>query len=163
MTNVSDIERIKKQEALLVLDRFDEAVAFEIGLALRAKALVDALPIVVEIQAFDRPLFFCALPGSDGSNRDWTRRKINVVKRYLRSSYRLLLENTAEDRLFKPCDGLDVRDYVLAGGGFPITVRGAGLIGVIAVSGLPDRDDHNLIVSILCDHLSVDPKSMELT
>ena len=46
--------------------------------------------------------------------------------------------------------GLSPSDYVLAGGGFPITVTGVGPIGVIAVSGLPQRKDHELIVAGLC-------------
>src|ERR671913_596655 len=121
-----DIDRIKDQEAALVLDRFDEAVAFDIGNAIRTRGLAENMPIVVDIRTFDRPLFYAALPRSDASNLDWTRRKINVVKRYLRSTYRLMLELDRTDRTFKPADGLDVADFALAGGGFPVTVKGAG-------------------------------------
>ena len=42
-------------------------------------------------------------------------------------------EQQRPDRSFKPGEGLDISDYVLAGGGFPITVKGAGVIGVIRV------------------------------
>lgn len=163
LANTADIERIREQEASLILERFDETVAYEIGTALRAKAVADGLPIVVDIQSFDRPLFYAALPGSDVSNRDWAKRKINVVRRYLRSSYSLMLERDAEDRLFKPADGVNVSDYVLAGGGFPIRVDRAGVVGVVAVSGLPDRGDHNLIVATLCSYLGRDPESLSLS
>jgi uncharacterized protein (UPF0303 family) len=162
MANTADIERIKEQESSLVFDRFDENVAYEIGAALRANGLADGLPIVIDIQSFDRPLFYAALPGSDVSNRDWARRKINVVKRYLRSSYSLMLERAADDRLFKPSDGLDVADYVLAGGGFPVRVEKAGVVGVVAISGLPDREDHNVIVAALCSYLGRAPASLSL-
>ncbi len=162
MANIADIERIREQEASLVFECFDETVAYEVGATLRAKGLAAGLPIVIDIQSFDRPLFYAALPGSDVSNRDWARRKINVVKRYLRSSYCLMLERAAEDRLFEPSEGLSVSDFVLAGGGFPIRVKKAGVVGVVAISGLPDREDHNVIVAALCSHLGRDPASLAL-
>jgi uncharacterized protein (UPF0303 family) len=157
-----DIERIKTQEAELVFDRFDEAVAFEIGSAIRERALREDLPIIVDIRTFDRPLFYAAMPGSNASNPDWARRKINVVKRYLKSTYRMVLEQNRPDRSFKLGEGLDIADYVLAGGGFPITVKGAGVIGVIAVSGLPEREDHNVVVAALAAYLGHPAEALAL-
>ena len=162
MAASDDIEAIKRQEAALVFERFDEAVAFEIGSAIRTRALRENLPIIVDIRTFDRPLFYAAMPGSNASNPDWARRKINVVKRYLRSTYRLVLEQQRPDRTFKVGEGLDIAEYVLAGGGFPVTVKGAGVIGVIAVSGLPEREDHNVVVDALCDHHRADRASLTL-
>ncbi len=89
------------------------------------------------------------MPGSNASNPDWARRKINVVKRFLKSTYRMVLEQQRPDRTFKVGEGLDIADYVLAGGGFPVTVKGAGVIGVIAVSGLPEREDHGVVVDAI--------------
>ncbi|AZV18430.1 heme-degrading domain-containing protein [Mesorhizobium sp. M7A.F.Ce.TU.012.03.2.1] len=157
-----DIETIKRQEATLVFSEFDEAIAFEIGTAIRDRALAGNLPIIVDIRTFDRPLFYAALPGSNASNPDWARRKINVVERFLRSTYRMVLEQQRPDRTFKIGEGLDIADYVLAGGGFPVTVKGAGVIGVIAVSGLPEREDHGVVVDALCDHLGVDKRGLAL-
>ncbi|TIV68840.1 MAG: heme-degrading domain-containing protein, partial [Mesorhizobium sp.] len=158
MAAAADIALIKKQEATLVFPAFDEAVAFEIGSAIRDRALKEDLPIIVDIRTFDRPLFYAAMPGSNGSNPDWARRKINVVRRFLRSTYRMVLEQQRPDRTFKVGEGLDIADYVLAGGGFPVTVKGAGVIGVIAVSGLPEREDHGVVVDALCAHLGADRK-----
>ncbi len=148
----TDIARIKAQEAALVFDSFDEATAFAIGSRLRDRALAESLPVVIDIQLWDRPLFYAALPGSTGANPNWARRKRNVVKMFLASTYRLVLQQQRPDRTFKIGEGLSVEDYVLAGGGFPITVKGAGVIGAIAVSGLPEREDHGVIVDALCDH-----------
>ena len=157
-----DIERIKRQEAELVFDRFDETVAFEIGSAIRERALAENLPIIVDIRTFDRPLFYAAMPGSNASNPDWARRKINVVRRYLKSTYLMVLEQNRPDRTFKVGEGLDIADYVLAGGGFPIRVKGAGVIGAIAVSGLPEREDHNVVVAALSQYLGLDAKALAL-
>ncbi len=157
-----DIERIKRQEAELVFDRFDEAAAFEIGSAIRERALRENLPIIVDIRTFDRPLFYAAMPGSNSSNPDWARRKINVVRRYLKSTYLMVLEQNRPDRNFKVGEGLDIADYVLAGGGFPIRVKGAGVIGAIAVSGLPEREDHNVVVAALSQYLGLDAEALAL-
>ncbi|MER9402862.1 heme-degrading domain-containing protein [Mesorhizobium caraganae] len=162
MAAADDIALIQKQEETLVFPAFDEAVAFKIGVAIRKRALADNLPIIVDIRLWDRPLFYAAMPGSNASNPDWARRKSNVVKRYLKSTYRLVLEQQRPDRTFKIGEGLDIVDYVLAGGGFPVTVKGAGVIGAITVSGLPERQDHGVVVDALCDHLGVDKRGLAL-
>ncbi|NGO52874.1 heme-degrading domain-containing protein [Allomesorhizobium camelthorni] len=162
MSVAGDIEKIKVQETELVFDAFDEATAFEIGSALRTRALAENWPIIVDIRLWDRALFYCALPGSTGSNADWARRKRNVVKMFLKSTYRMMLEQGGESALFAERYGLSASEYVLAGGGFPIRVKGAGVIGVIAVSGLPQRQDHGIIIDALCDCLGRDRRELAL-
>jgi uncharacterized protein (UPF0303 family) len=162
MSMSGDIEKIAEQEATLVFDQFDESRAFAIGSLIRDRALRENLPVVVDIQFWDRPLFYAALPGSTSSNTDWARRKRNVVKMFHKSTYRMVLELGRPDRTFKPGSGLDSSDYVLAGGGFPVKVNGAGVIGAICVSGLPERQDHELVVAALCDHLGLDRQKLAL-
>jgi uncharacterized protein (UPF0303 family) len=163
MATADDIETIKRQEAVLVFGRFDEATAFEIGAALRARGLKETLPIVIDIRTFDRQLFYAALPGSSANNANWVRRKINTVKMFHKSTYRMVLEQNSADSTFAPRYGLDMADYALAGGGFPIRLEGTGVIGAITVSGLPERDDHCLVVDALCDHLGRDRAALALT
>ena len=157
-----DIAKIATQEATLVLPTFDETTAFAIGSMIRERGLKEKLPIVIDIRSFDRPLFYAALPGSTANNANWARRKRNVVQMFLKSTYRMVLEQQRPDRTFKPGSGIDDADYVLAGGGFPVTVKGAGVIGVIAVSGLPEREDHGIVVAALCAHLGLDAKALAL-
>jgi uncharacterized protein (UPF0303 family) len=156
MAAAEDLKRIAEQEAALVFERFDEATAFNVGSAIRELALDGNLPIVIDIQTWDRPLFYAALPGSTGSNPNWARRKRNVVRMFLKSTYRMVLEKARPDRTFPVGEGLDPADYVLAGGGFPVTVKNVGVIGAIAVSGLPERQDHEVIVAALCKHFGLD-------
>jgi uncharacterized protein (UPF0303 family) len=162
MAVAEDIALIRRQEETLVFAAFDEAAAFRIGSAIRERALAAGLPIIVDIRTFDRPLFYAAMPGSTAANPDWARRKINVVKRFLRSTYRMVLEQQRSDRTFTVAEGLDISDYVLAGGGFPVTVKGAGVIGALAVSGLPEREDHGMVVGALCDYLEIDAGKLML-
>lgn len=162
MAAAEDIRKVAEQEAALVFDRFDEATAFAVGSLIRDRALADKLPIVIDIQSWDRPLFYAALPGSTGSNANWARRKRNVVKMFLKSTYRMVLEKARPDRTFPVGEGLDPTDYVLAGGGFPVHVKGVGVIGAITVSGLPERQDHEVIIAALCRHFGLDSRTLAL-
>ena len=152
MSNEDHIAKVKRQELELVLPALDEAVAYEIGSAIRARALAEGLSLVVDIRTWDRQLFFTATPGTSSDNAEWVRRKINTVKRFHRASYRMVLERGEVP--FSPQSGADPSDYVIAGGGFPLRVPGAGIIGSLTISGLPGWKDHAVAVDALCDHLA---------
>ena len=154
MAAAEDIALVKKQEQDLVLNEFDETVAFTLGSAIRDRALAEGLSLVVDIRTWDRQMFFSATPGTSADNAEWVRRKINSVRRFQRASYRLVLERG--EAPFSVQSGADPADYVIAGGGFPIRVKGAGIIGCLTISGLPGRSDHGVAVAALCDHLGLD-------
>ena len=153
MAVAEDIALVKRQEQDLVLAAFDEGVAFALGSAIRDRALAEGMGIVVDIRTWDRQMFFAATAGTNADNAEWVRRKINTVRRYQRASYRMVLERGEEP--FPPQSGADPADYVIAGGGFPISVKGAGIIGCLTISGLPGRLDHGVAVAALCDHLGL--------
>ena len=162
MNVADDIAKIAEQEKRLAFTAFDEATAFAIGSSIRERGLAEKLPIVIQISVWDRLLFYAALPGSSISNFDWVRRKINVVKMFQKSTYRMVLEQNSPDRAFKTGHGLPVTDYVLAGGGFPVVIKGVGAVGAFGVSGLPEREDHGVVVDALCDHLGMERKALAL-
>ncbi|RCS25447.1 heme-degrading domain-containing protein [Phyllobacterium salinisoli] len=162
MGHREDIDKILVQEKTLVFDAFDEVAAFALGSRIRDFALEDGLGVAIEISLWDRRLFYATTSGATADNQEWVRRKFNVVQRFLASSYRLVLEQDREDRMFPPHRAVDVQDYALAGGGFPIRVKGAGIIGVAIVSGLPQREDHNLVVKALAAVLGADPAALAL-
>ena len=149
-----DIALVKRQEQDLVLTEFDETVAFALGSAIRDRALAEGLSLVVDIRSWDRQMFFAATSGTSADNAEWVRRKINTVRRFQRPSYRMVLERG--EAPFSPQAGADPADFVIAGGGFPIRVKGAGIVGCLTISGLPGREDHGVAVATLCDHLGLD-------
>jgi uncharacterized protein (UPF0303 family) len=75
------------------------------------------------------------------------------VNRYHRSSYAVGLKLQRDQMTLQAKTGLDLKDYAPHGGCFPILVQGTGCVGTITVSGLPQRDDHNLVVSVLQTYL----------
>lgn len=156
-----DIALVKRQEQELVLDAFNEDVAFALGCATRKRANDEGMGIVIDIRTWDRQMFFAATAGTSADNAEWVRRKINTVRRFQRSSYRMVLERGESP--FPPQAGADPADYVIAGGGFPIQVKGAGIIGCLTISGLPGRSDHGVAVSALANHLQRDPTDLALS
>lgn len=163
MATADDIARIIEQEQTLVFDSFDEDTAFAIGSAIREHAIADKLGLVCSIVLWDRPLFYMTRPGTTTDNSDWVRRKANVVRRFHKSTYRAVLEQLPrEDRLLPEARALPPEDYVLAGGGFPIRVKGAGVVGAIVVSGLPERQDHAVVVTAVAQFLGADAAALAL-
>ncbi|WP_316355185.1 heme-degrading domain-containing protein [Devosia sp.] len=160
MAVAEDIALVKKQEQDLVLAEFDEAVAFKLGSAIRDRALAEGLSLAVDIRTWDRQMFFAATGGTSADNAEWVRRKVNTVRRFQRASYRMVLERG--EAPFSPQAGADPADFVIAGGGFPIRVKGAGIVGCLTISGLPGRDDHGVAVAALCDHLGLDRAAFAL-
>lgn len=149
-----DLRQLALQEQRLRFSRFDEAAAWEIGSQLRTLAEARKLPIVIDIRLTGRQLFYSALSGSTPDNPEWVRRKSNVVLRYLKSSYRVGRELAAKSDTLDQQRGVSPMDFAPHGGSFPIHVEGAGIIGAITVSGLPQREDHNLVVEVLAAFLA---------
>jgi uncharacterized protein (UPF0303 family) len=162
MTIVSDIEILKRQEGALRFEGFTEEDAWTLGSMMREKAVVRNLPIVIDIRACDRQLFFCALPGTTPDNANWVRRKINVVTRYHKSSYRVGRELAASGTQLDEARGVLPIDHAPHGGCFPIHINGTGVAGTITVSGLPQREDHRFVTECLGEFLRVDLATMEL-
>lgn len=162
MNLTQDLELIAKQERELILPEFDEVVAWELGLRLRELASARRLPVAIEIKRFGQLLFYCALHGSTPDNAEWIRRKGNVVARFHRSSYAVGLGLRQTNSTLASKFELSSADYASHGGSFPLKVAGAGIIGSITVSGLPQRADHELVVEALCDHLGRDYQQFAL-
>ncbi|WP_421759519.1 heme-degrading domain-containing protein [Devosia sp.] len=162
MAAAEDIAKIIEQEQGLVFAQFDESMAFSLGARVRERAVREKLGLVVDIRTWDRPMFYCAMPGTTADNPEWVRRKFNVVRRLQKSTYRLVLEQNREDRLFPPTRALDAADYVLAGGGFPLRIKGFGPIGCLTISGLHERDDHQVAVDAVCEELGLDKAAFTL-
>ncbi len=102
------------------------------------------------------------MPGSTPENPDWVRRKVNTVLRFHKSSYRVGREYELQGKKFEAARGIDPMDFANAGGGFPIHLKGTGVVGVITVSGVPQREDHGFVVEMLCEFLGQDHGSLAL-
>ena len=157
-----DLERIALQERELVLPRLDAQTAWELGLRLRALAVERKLPVVIDIRRFGQPLFYAAMDGTTPDNVEWVRRKNNVVARFHHSSYTEALREKQKGKTIYEAQGLPLADYATHGGSFPVRIEGAGVIGSITVSGLPMRQDHELVIEALCSLLGRNYEDLKL-
>lgn len=153
MTISDDLKQLALQEDVLRFTSFDENTAWELGLKFRDLAETRKLPVVIDIRLAGRQLFHTALAASTPDNPEWVRRKSNVVLRYFKSSYRVGRELAAKEDTLDQYRGVSPMDYAPHGGSFPIHVEGTGVVGAITISGLPQRDDHNLVVEVLASFL----------
>jgi uncharacterized protein (UPF0303 family) len=133
----------------LQLTRFDFDTAWAIGSHLRALAVGRGLPVGIEVTHGATPVFLTLLPGSSPDNTHWLRRKRNTALRFHRPSLSLRLSCEAKGVDFHARYGLDPADYAASGGSVPMVVRGVGVVGAATVSGLPDVEDHALVVAAL--------------
>ncbi|KVZ07213.1 heme-degrading domain-containing protein [Burkholderia ubonensis] len=157
-----DLQSIGAQEQALVFPRFDAARAWALGSRLHALAASRGHPVAIDIATFGQTLFFAALAGATPDNADWVRRKRNVVGHFRRSSYAIGLRMQQAGTTLADKHGLPVTEYSPHGGAFPLTVDGAGVIGSVTVSGLPQRADHELVVEALCAELGQDYAALAL-
>jgi uncharacterized protein (UPF0303 family) len=162
MTIDQDLEKIAVQEKKLQFNYFDSEVAWAVGNALKAAAEKRKVAVAIDIQLHGHPLFLFAMSGTTPDNLDWIRRKRNVVLRYHRSSYAIGLTHQRNQTTLQAKTGLDPRDYAPHGGCFPINLVGTGCVGTITVSGLPQREDHDLVVAVLQDHLNLSSEDLAL-
>ena len=157
-----ELEKIALQEERLRFKHFDSEMAWALGAALKAAAEKQRVSVAIDIQLNGHTLFSYAMTGTTPDNWDWIRRKRNVVLRYHRSSYAVGLRQERDRITLQQKPELDAKDYAAHGGCFPILLVGTGCVGTITVSGLPQREDHALVVSVLQDYLHVTGEDLGL-
>ncbi|MET8286933.1 heme-degrading domain-containing protein [Streptomyces sp. NPDC005132] len=150
-----DIAELEEQERRLVLPRFTHEDAWTLGTLLVELARERRAPVAVDIRRGGQQLFHAALPGSTPDNDAWIDRKRRVVERYGCSSLLVGTRFRAKGTTFEESSRLDPDTYAAHGGAFPVTVEGAGVIGTVVVSGLPQLDDHAMVIEALTHFLAL--------
>ena len=144
------------QEDSLVLPRLTYEDAARLGATLAELAEQRGLPVVVrvEVDTSSGPhiVFQRALPGTSPNNDWWLGRKAAVVRHYGHSSFAVGTRYRVEGGTFETRAELDPEHYAAHGGCFPLRVNGQ-LVGVVGISGLPQQDDHALVVEGLTAYL----------
>lgn len=147
------LEELKQQEMELLFDSFSNDDAFDLGMCIVNKAKERKLPVAVEITKNTQMIFHVSLEGTTQDNDEWLRRKANLVTKTGMSTYRINIELRISGETFEERFQTTMEDYAPAGGCFPVRVKGTGLVGTVAVSGLEMGDDHALVIEGIKEYL----------
>jgi uncharacterized protein (UPF0303 family) len=113
--------------------------------------------LAIDITRGGQQLFHAGLPGSSPDNDSWIVRKGRVVTWFGHSSPYMGQLCRDQGIPFEDKFGLPLARIAAYGGAFPLTVREVGVIGFVAVSGLPEVQDHRLIVQVVEGFLRAKP------
>jgi uncharacterized protein (UPF0303 family) len=148
------LAELAAEEEELQFSSFTNDDAWELGCALVAAARAAGAPVAVVVTRNRHRLFSAALTGATPDNDAWLERKTRVVHRFGHSSLYVRQASVERGTTFEQEFGLDPARYAAHGGAFPVIVRSVGPIGVVAVSGLPQVDDHRMVVTAVRAHLA---------
>jgi len=148
MSSNPDLDALAQRESNLTLARFTPDDAWWLGCFLRDAGRRKDAPIAIEISVGPTILFTATLPGATADNLGWIKRKVALAWRYQKSSYLMNQKFAGGENMFERF-GLDHATYAAAGGAVPIRVDGVGMVGAVAVSGLPQLDDHVMVLDAL--------------
>jgi uncharacterized protein (UPF0303 family) len=153
-----EISALQTQEKELWVPSFSNDDALALGNLIVRKVRESGRSVALEIERNGRVLFRYAMEGTGVDHDKWIARKRKTVILTEHSSLLIRLElerngqNLAERYL------VDGNEYVASGGGVPIKLKETGLVGTIVVSGLPDVDDHAVIIAALKEHYKLSIK-----
>ena len=122
-----------------------------LGLSLLHKATDRDLAVTIEVRMGERVVFRAARAGTDATNDMYVAGKARIVERFGHSSLYERLQYELAGTSFAEATSLDFPEYAPHGGGFPLSVADGDLVGVVIVSGLPQLDDHALVVECLTE------------
>jgi uncharacterized protein (UPF0303 family) len=148
------LDELAAEEEELQFSSFTHDDAWDLGCALIASARRENLPVAVDITRNRQQLFHATRPGTAPDNDWWIRRKTRVVDKFGHSSLYVREASLARGTTFEEEFGLDPNRYAAHGGAFPVIVRSVGPVGVVVVSGLPQIDDHRMVVAAIRAHLA---------
>ena len=143
-----DIAELEAEAARLILPRFDESVALDLGLRLVDLARARNLHVVIDIRDAARTYFHAAMPGSAPLNDLWARRKSATVLVIHEASLLVGRRNALKGESMAR-HGLDPASHADHGGAVPLRVAGGVVAAVATVSGLPQVDDHRLVAEAI--------------
>lgn len=144
------------QEEILQFTHFTNNDAWELGSIMVAEAKKRNIPLAIRIELNNGLCVFQHFPdGTTLRNQMHIEKKINTVKLMEKSSLNFYTSMRKSEKTLSDL-ALDEKEYVCCGGGFPIRMEEAGVIGSIAVSGLNHVSDHDFIVKCVGKYLHAD-------
>ena len=147
------LQMLLQQEQDLQFTKFNAEVAWELGCEFIARAKEKNLAVTIDMTLGQQQIFHASCPGTSADNDEWVKRKVRLVNRVGHSSFYVGQQLKSKGKTIEESLLLSETEYAAHGGCFPIIIKGSGMIGTVTVSGLPQEDDHQLVVDVLTDFL----------
>jgi uncharacterized protein (UPF0303 family) len=148
------LKQLLQEEQELQFVSFNESTAWQVGCQLVEWAQKEKLPITIDITRGSHQLFHASLPGTSADNDEWIKRKVRLVYRFGHSSFYMGQLLKSKGKSLEEAYLIPDSDYAPHGGCFPVLVKDTGIVGTITVSGLPQEDDHKLVVRAIRDYMA---------
>lgn len=153
-TYEQELKEMEQQEEDIQFSSFSSETALKIGLMLYEEVKKMGKAVTIDINRNGQCLFHFAMEGTTVDNAEWIRRKNNVVNRFGKSSYHVGSKLRVQQKTLEEKYGISRSEYADHGGAFPLIIKKVGLVGTVTVSGLPQKEDHELVVRTLRGYLS---------
>ncbi|MGB1205859.1 MAG: heme-binding protein [Chitinophagales bacterium] len=131
------------------LDKFDNRIGLEIGLAIFNLAKERKQNIAIQVERLNHVIFLYVDDNLPADKHNWLRRKANVTKHFEESSLSIKYDLKNGNMSLVKTFALEEKEYLAKGGSMPLFVKNAGMIGLVTVSGLHDEEDHKIIIEAL--------------
>ncbi len=148
------LKQLLEQEQELQFTKFNEEVAWKIGSQLVELARSRNLPVTIDITRGTHQLFHVALRGTSPDNDEWVKRKVRLVYRFGHSSFYMGQLLKSKGKTIEQSYLIPESEYAPHGGCFPIIIKDTGIVGTVTVSGLPQEEDHKLVVEAIRTYLA---------
>ena len=144
---LADVADLEAEFARFRFTAMDHEAAVALGEDLVRRSRVKGWPMAVSVKLGDHEVFHVALPGATPINDNWIRRKRNLIELTGEPTFLVGQRLAAKGKTLDDLN-LDEVDFAPAGGGFPLIVNDV-VVGSVIVSGVPQQDDHALVVEAL--------------
>lgn len=143
------LERLLQEESELQFTSFNEDKAWELGNLLVNMARGRHLSVTIDITRGAHQLFHFGMKGTSADNDEWVKRKVRLVYRFGHSSFYIGQLLKSKNKTIEQSYLVSENEYAPHGGCFPIIIKDTGVVGTVTVSGLPQEEDHKLVVEAL--------------
>lgn len=148
------LNQLLQEEQELQFTKFNEDVAWRLGTQLVERARSRNLPVAVDITRGAHQFFHASLRGTSPDNDEWIKRKVRLVYRFGHSAFYMGQLLKSKGKTIEQAYLVSESEYGPHGGCFPIILKDTGIVGTVTVSGLPQEEDHKLVVDTLRDFLA---------
>lgn len=100
----------------------------------------------IQIHFLNRVVYQFMNDACTRDNAQWLQRKSNSVLYFGMSTKDLFIKNGGSDDNIVYKYGLDRAQYTFTPGGVPIVLKGCGIVGSVAVSGMKPEEDHGMMI-----------------